>query len=160
MNAAPLLLSVAIACATVPTASAQLKKAPSPAGIWEFKTAVLYDSCTISGQMEIRPDGDKNSKRFTCTFRAVQACTRGGIRTIHTDQSCSASQTGSQINIVSKVDKIVSTDPADLMKGMLERYWPDNFKVAINPRGDEMDGAFESQGEAPVKFLRKQELVS
>jgi hypothetical protein len=82
------------------------------------------------------------------------------IRTIHTDQSCSATQAGSQVNIVSKVDKIVSTDPADLMRDMFARYTPDNFKVAINPRGDEMTGMFESQGEAPVTFRRKQELVS
>jgi hypothetical protein len=157
----PVLLLLTLTIAAAPVASAQLKKSPSPAGVWEFRTAELYDNCTISGQMEIRPEGDGTSKRrFTCTFRAVQACTRGQIRTIHTDQSCSATQTGSQINIVSKVDKIVSTDPSALMKGMLGRYWPDNFKVAINPHGDEMVGEFESQGEAPVKFRRKQELVS
>jgi hypothetical protein len=110
--------------------------------------------------MEIRAEGDNNSKRYTCTFRAVQACTRGVIRTIHTDQSCSADQSGSQVNILSKVEKIVSTEPPALMKGMFERYAPDNFKVSINPRGDRMDGMFESQGEAPVKFRRKQELTS
>jgi hypothetical protein len=157
MRSLVLFLSFAIAC---PTASAQLRKAPSPEGVWEFKTAELYDSCTISGEMEIRLEGDKTSKRYVCTFRAVQACTRGVIRTIHTDQSCSATQAGSQVNIVSKVDKIVSTEPPALMKGMFERYAPDNFRVSINPRGDQMDGMFESQGEAPVKFRRKQELTS
>lgn len=156
---APCVLGALVA-ASIPAASAQLKKAPSPEGRWEFKTAELYDSCTISGEMEIRSEGDKGAKTFTCTFRAVQACTRGNIRTIHTDQSCSASQTGSQVNIISKVEKIVSTQPVELMKGMMQRYAPDNFKVSINPRGDEMDGMFESQGEAPVKFRRKQELTS
>lgn len=160
MRSARLVLVIAIACAIVPAASAQLKKAPSPEGVWEFKTVELYDSCTISGQMEIRREGDKDSKRYACTFRAVQACTKGVIRTIHTDQSCSATQAGSQLNIVRKVDRIVSTDPADLMRDMFARYTPDNFKVAINPRGDEMTGMFESQGEAPVTFRRKQELVS
>jgi hypothetical protein len=159
--AARLIASCALfVIVAVPSASAQLRKAPSPEGVWEFKTAELYDSCTISGEMEIRREGDTTSKDFICTFRAVQACTRGNIRTIHTDQSCSASQAGSQINIISKVDKIVSTQPAELMKGMLQRYAPDNFKVSINPRGDQMEGMFESQGEAPVKFRRKQELTS
>lgn len=158
----PLVLALlfASAGAIVPETAAQLKKAPSPEGVWEFKTAELYDSCTISGEMDIRREGDETSKRFTCTFRAVQACTRNSIRTIHTEQSCSATQTGSQVNIVSQVDKIVSTDPAELMRGMLQRYAPDNFRVSINPRGDQMDGMFESQGEAPVKFRRKQELTS
>lgn len=151
---------VSFVVAIAPAASAQLRKAPSPEGAWEFKTAELYDSCTISGEMEITREGGAASKIFTCTFRAVQACTRGNIRTIHTEQSCSASQTGSQVNIISKVDKIVSTEPPELMKGMLQRYAPDNFKVSINPRGDEMEGMFESQGEAPVKFRRKQELTS
>jgi hypothetical protein len=160
MRPARLFLSVVIGCALTASASAQLKKAPSPAGVWEFKTAELYDSCTISGQMEIRAEEDRSGKRFSCTFHAVQACTRGNIRTIHTDQSCSATQAGSQVNIVSKVDRIVSTEPPELMKGMIDRYWPDNFKVAINAQGDEMDGIFESQGEAQVKFRRKRELLS
>jgi hypothetical protein len=160
MRRLSVFLASFLACTVVPFASAQLKRAPSPEGLWEFKTAELYDSCTISGDMEIRREGEQGSKRFICTFRAVQACTRNSIRTIHTEQSCTATQTGSQVNIVSKVEKIVSTEPPELMKGMLQRYWPDNFKVTINPRGDEMDGLFESQGEAPVKFRRKQELTS
>lgn len=153
-------IATGFACVIVPFASAQLKKAPSPAGVWEFSTAEMSDKCTISGEMKIVPDGSKSSKAFTCTFKAVQDCTGGEIRTIHTEQSCSADQTGSSLNIISRVDKIVSVKPEALMKGMDKRYFPDNFKVTINVRGDEMDGMFESLGVAPVKFRRKQDLVS
>ena len=146
-------------CAS-PFAAAQLKKAPSPAGNWEFKTAQLNDRCIISGEMQIREIGAGASKRFTCTFRAVQSCTSGEIRTIHTDQTCQLTQTGSKISMVSKLERVVATDPKELMNGMDRRYAPDNFYVAISPEGDTMDGMFESMGEAPVKFRRKGELIS
>ncbi len=126
--------------------------------MWNFKTDVLNDSCTISGEMKIRETDRKD--QFACTFRAVQACTGGVIRTINTDQSCSAKQVGAKLDIISKVDRIVSVEPKELMQGMDRRYAPDNFHVTINNRGDEMDGLFDSMGEAPVKFRRKQDLVS
>ena len=153
---AALALSVCVA----PLAVAQLKKAPSPAGNWEFKTSRLNDRCTISGEMQIREIGTGTGKRFTCTFRAVQACTAGEIRTIHTDQSCKLSQVGSKISMVSKLERVVATDPKELMNGMDRRYAPDNFYVTINAEGDEMEGMFESMGEAPVKFRRKGEMIS
>ena len=159
MKRAALALIVLAAC-SAPLAFAQLKKAPSPEGKWEFKTEILNDQCTISGEMQITELGEGDMRRFTCKFRAVQACTGGSIRTIQTDQSCTLTQTGPKISIISKVDRIVSTDPAELMKGMDRRYAADNFFVTINTRGDQMDGMFESMGEAPVKFRRKGELIS
>src|SRR5262245_53610213 len=83
-------------CAT-PFAAAQLKKAPSPAGNWEFKTAQLNDRCIISGEMQIRESGAGTAKRFTCTFQAVQSCTGGDIRRIQTDQTCKLTQVGSKV---------------------------------------------------------------
>jgi len=157
---AAILLAVAIALGATPFAAGQLKKAPSPAGDWEFKTAQLNDRCIISGNMQIREVGSGKTKHFSCTFRAVQSCTSGEIRAIHTDQTCTLTQTGSKISMVSKVERIVKTDPKELMNGMDRRYMPDNFYVAINADGDEMDGKFESMGEAPVKFRRKGELLS
>jgi hypothetical protein len=166
--AGPIALGIATALALAlcasPLAMAQLKKAPSPAGNWEFKTAPLNDRCTISGEMQIRETGagagSKSGKRFTCTFRAVQSCTSGDIRTIHTDQTCTLTQTGAKVSMVSKLERVVKTDPKELMNGMDRRYAPDNFYVTISPDGDVMDGMFESMGEAPVKFRRKGELLS
>jgi hypothetical protein len=155
-----LLILAALATCASPLAFAQLKKAPSPEGKWEFKTDVLNDRCTISGEMQIKQVGQGEARRFTCTFRAVQACKGGPIKSIQTDQSCTLTQIGPKITIVSKVTAIVSTDPKELMQGMDRRYAPDNFYVTINAHGDEMDGMFESMGEAPVKFRRKGELIS
>lgn len=143
-----------------PLAAAQLKKPPSPAGNWEFKTAQLNDRCTISGEMQIRESGTGAKKVFSCTFRAVQACTSGDIRTINTEQSCKLTQTGAKISMVSKLERVVSTVPKELMNGMDRRYAPDNFFVTISTDGDAMEGTFESMGEAPVKFRRKGELIS
>ena len=151
---------LALALCASPFAMAQLKKAPSPAGNWEFKTAQLNDRCIISGDMQIRETGAGAAKRFSCTFRAVQSCTSGEIRTIHTDQTCTLTQTGAKVSMVSKLERVVKTDPKELMNGMDRRYAPDNFYVTITPDGDEMDGKFESMGEAPVKFRRKGELLS
>ena len=154
------ILAVAIALGMSPLAAGQLKKAPSPAGNWEFKTAPLNDRCIIAGDMQIREIGSGTAKRFSCSFHAVQSCTSGEIRTIHTDQTCQLTQTGSKVSMVSKVERIVKTDPKELMNGMDRRYMPDNFYVTISPDGDVMDGKFESMGEAPVKFRRKGELLS
>jgi len=155
-----IILGIAVALGATPFAAGQLKKAPSPAGNWEFKTSPLNDRCIISGDMQIRETGSGTAKRFSCTFRAVQSCTSGEIRTIYTDQSCQLTQTGSKISMVSKLERVVKTDPVELMNGMDRRYAPDNFYVAISPDGDVMDGKFESMGEAPVKFRRKGELLS
>jgi hypothetical protein len=162
--AAGLFTALALALCASPLAMAQLKKAPSPAGNWEFKTAQLNDRCIISGDMQIREvgsgTGSKSGKRFSCSFHAVQSCTSGEIRTIHTDQTCTLTQAGAKVSMVSKLERVVKTDPKELMNGMDRRYAPDNFYVTISPDGDVMDGKFESMGEAPVKFRRKGDLLS
>jgi len=158
--AAGLAVLVGFSLCAAPIALAQLKKAPSPEGTWDFKTAELNDKCTISGEMTIGETGSGDTRRFTCRFKAVQACTGGSIRKISTEQSCTLTQAGPKVTIISKVERIVATEPPELMKGMDRRYFPDNFYVSINTRGDEMEGMFESQGEAPVKFRRKGELIS
>ncbi len=147
----------AIAAIAAPLVWAQLKPAPSPAGDWSFQTGELRGSCDISGDMTITKT---SARTFACTFKAVQTCKGRLPHTIHTEQSCVATQAGAEVTITSKVDRIVSVDPKALMQGMDERYAPDNFIVRINTRGDEMDGRFESIGTALVKFRRRQDLVS
>lgn len=152
-----IVLALALACTAAPIASAQLKKAGSPVGDWEFKTAEHPDSCTISGTMKVAATNKKGS--FTCTFKAVQACTRREFKAIHTEQSCTIAQVGSSVEITAKVEKIVSVDPKWMITGM--RYAPDDFHVRINENGSEMIGDFESIGEIePVKFWRTGELLS
>ena len=140
-----------------PIVSAQLKPAPSAAGSWTFKTGQLRGDCDISGDMVIR---ETAKRAYACTFKAVQIC-RGRLpRAIHTEQSCIATQAGDAVVITSKVEKILSVDPKELMEGMDQLYAADNFKVTINRRGDEMQGRFESLSTSIVKFVRQQDLVS
>jgi hypothetical protein len=145
-----------LACGLTSAALAQAA-APSPVGTWGFITTELSDTCTISGEMTIT---QTKPKMFSCTFKAVQSCRARLPRTINTDQTCVATQSGAEVSITSKVDKIVSVDPSSMMKGMDRRYAPDNFVVTINRRGDQMSGQFESMGTAPVKFRRHQDLTS
>jgi hypothetical protein len=151
------IIGLAASVIAAPVVSAQLKPAPSPAGGWSFKTGQLRGDCDISGDMVIK---ETARRTYSCTFKAVQTC-RGRLpRAIHTEQSCIATQTGSEVTITSKVEKIVSVDPDALMPGMDQRYAPDNFIVTINRSGNEMDGRFESIGTALVKFRRQQDLTS
>lgn len=151
------IIGVSASALTAPLVSAQLKPPPSAAGNWSFKTGQLRGDCDISGDMVVR---ETAKRAYVCTFKAVQIC-RGRLpRAIHTEQSCIATQTGDAVVITSKVEKIVSVDPRELMEGMDQLYAADNFKVTINRRGDEMDGRFESIGTAVVKFVRQQDLVS
>jgi hypothetical protein len=150
------LLAVGLA----PLAGAQLKRPASPVGKWTFKTDELTDTCTISGDMDIIEESSGPTRRLTCNFRAVQACATGSIKSIHTEQSCTVKQDGAKISILSKVERIVSTDPAELIRGMDRRYAPDNFHLTINDRGTAMDGMFQSHTQAPVEFTRKGRPVS
>ena len=151
------VMTLAASALAAPLVFAQLKPAPSAAGSWTFKTGQLRGDCDISGDMVIR---ETAKSAFSCTFKAVQVC-RGRLpRAIHTEQSCIATQAGDAVVITSKVDKIVSVDPKELMEGMDRLYAADNFKVTINRRGDQMEGRFESLSTALVKFQRQQDLVS
>lgn len=152
-----MITSLAAGALSAPAVFAQLKPAPSPAGSWTFKTGQLRGDCDISGDMTIR---ETAKRAYACTFKAVQIC-RGRLpRAIHTEQSCIATQTGASIVITSKLEKVVSVDPEERLPGMDRDYAPDNFKVVINRRGDEMEGRFESLSTSIVKFVRQQDLVS
>jgi hypothetical protein len=151
------IIGVSASALAAPVVSAQLKPAPSAAGSWSFKTGKLRGDCDISGDIVIR---ETAKRAYVCTFKAVQTCRARLPRTIHTEQSCVATQTGDSVVITSKVEKIVSVDPRELMEGMDRNYAADNFDVTINRRGDEMDGRFESLSTAIVKFIRQQDLVS
>lgn len=156
MNLPRLILPLVLMTLVSPPALAQ--SAPSLAGKWSFETAELYDNCTISGEMTITQIA--KSKRFTCTFKALQRCTRQPPIEIHTTQSCAATQAGSQVSIISRLEKVDKVNLPGLLQGMGQRYAPDNFNVTLNKSGDEMIGRFESLGEAPVKFRRREDLVS
>ena len=151
-------LPALVAAFMAPAALGQATTSQSPAGNWTFKTAPLEDSCIISGEMTIIQVGQSN--RYTCTFDAVQTCTRRLPTEIFTTQSCVGIQIGSQLGISSKLEKVQRVNPPSLRKGMDKQYAPDNFYVQLNKRGDEMDGKFESMGEASVKFRRHEDLVS
>lgn len=151
------ITSLAAGAFAAPAVVAQLKPAPSAAGSWTFKTGQLRGDCDITGDMVIRETARRS---YSCTFKAVQTC-RGRLpRAIHTEQSCIATQAGDAVVISSRVEKIVSVDPAELRQGMEKLYAADNFEVTINRRGDEMQGRFESLSTSIVKFVRQQDLVS
>ena len=157
MKRSTLSLSLILICGLTPFADAQLKKTPSPAGEWGFKTEKMGYGCALSGEISIKQMADKN---YTCSFKAMWGCELRQPRSDETDQTCIATQAGSDITITSKIEKIVKVDPEDMTDLMRQRYAADHFVVKINTRGDEMDGVFHSYGQAPVKFRRKQDLVS
>ncbi|MDP3739878.1 MAG: hypothetical protein Q8R02_21000 [Hyphomonadaceae bacterium] len=157
MKRSPLAFMLATLCGLAPFADAQLKKAPSPAGEWGFKTEKMGYGCALFGEISIKQTTDKS---YSCSFKAVWGCELRQPKSVETDQSCVATQAGSDITITSKIEKITRVDPADMMDFMRRRYAADHFAVKINTRGDEMDGIFHSYGQAPVKFRRKHELVS
>ncbi|MEQ1609423.1 MAG: hypothetical protein ABL956_10730 [Hyphomonadaceae bacterium] len=149
----PCIVAAALA---LQSADAQMKKAPTPVGSWGFKTKPMGYGCTLDGDMTITQTADK---AYKCTFKAVWACTLRLPKAVHTEQSCVAMQTGYDVTITSRVDKIANVEPADMLDLMRERYAADHFSVKINWRGDEMDGMFKSYGQAPVKFRKRLDLV-
>lgn len=150
------LLAATLAVLTFPVADAQLKKASTPTGSWGFKTEKMGYGCALSGDMTITQAADKT---YTCTFKAVWACELRLPKAVHTEQSCIATQTGENVLITSKMEKISKVDPVEMLDVMRQRYAADHFTVKINGRGDEMDGIFKSYGQAPVKFRKRLDLV-
>lgn len=157
MKRSTLALTLVLLGSLIPFADAQLRKAPSPAGDWGFKTEKMGYGCALAGEISIKQMPDKS---YSCSFKAVWGCELRQPKSVETDQSCIATQAGSDITITSKIDRIVKVDPPEMMDFMRQRYAADHFAVKINTRGDEMDGTFHSYGEAPVKFRRKHDLVS
>jgi hypothetical protein len=153
MRRAALLITLALTGA----AEAQLRKPPSPEGDWSFTTAAFRADCALSGEMTVRRTGDN---AFSCSFDAEWSCKSGPLRKVRTEQSCAATQAGTEFMVKSKLDRVVSADPGETLGWLRKAYAPDNFEVTINSRGDEMDGLFRSYDSAPVKFRRKTQLIS
>jgi hypothetical protein len=150
-------LALAAALAGAAPVTAQLRKMPSPAGAWSFKTEALGAGCVLAGDMTIELVRDKS---FKCSFKAVWGCQYRLPRSVETEQSCVATQAGGDIIITSRMVSVGKVDPAEMAPQMRGAYAADNFQLKINTRGDEMDGMFHSYGQAPVKFRKRQELIS
>jgi len=148
----PCIVAMALA---LPGASAQTKRA-EPSGSWGFKSEPMGYGCVLSGDMTINKTSDRGYK---CTFTAVWACKLRLPKSVETEQSCIATQTGDDVLITSRMSKVSKVDPADMMEMMRKNYAADHFTLKINARGDEMDGIFKSYGQAPVKFRKHLDLI-
>jgi hypothetical protein len=131
----------------------------TPIGRWRFETGMVTTNCKLSGDMQV----SKASKSglYSCTFVAVQSCTGKPPMEFQVQQTCVATQTGSQVTITSKIDKFVSVKPADMLAVVKSGYAADNFEVTLNTAGTEMRGLFHSLNKAAVRFWRpNSDLVS
>ena len=156
LGLAAALACIAAATTALPGAEAQLKKAPVPGGAWDFKTESMGAGCTLTGDMTVTQTSNKSYK---CEFRAVWACKLRLPKAVHTEQTCIATQSGSNVIITSKLNKIAKVDPEEMLPSMRQNYAADHFNVTINGCGDEMDGMFNSYGQAPVKFRKRLDLI-
>lgn len=170
------LALISLVAASAGAALAQLKPGPkppakpapqtkpvdaqhSPLGHWRFSTPEIAASrCTISGEMSVY--AAVSGKGYACRFTAFQTCTTGAIVKIRTSQSCGVSTESGKLKFASRVDKVDSVDPPEIMEMVKTRYAPDNFLVQMNARGDQMDGMFISLSEAPVVFKRVEDPIS
>ena len=127
-----LIASLAFALAVVQPASAEPTPA-SPVGEWSFVTGQMRNSCVLSGQMSVTRKADKT---LVCRFTADWSCKTGMMKSVQTAQTCTAKQSGQDIIVTSRIEKITKSDPVELMEYMRANYAADHFKVKINPRGD------------------------
>jgi hypothetical protein len=98
---------------------------------------------------------------YSCKFVAVQSCSGSTPLEFRVQQSCVATQTGKQVTITSKVDKILSVKPEAMLPTVKSGYAADNFEVTLNAAGSEMRGMFHSLSNATVRFWRpNSDLVS
>jgi invasion protein IalB len=167
MIRAALLLALA---ASLGAAAAQSPPAPSPkpqkptggfpsaVGAWTFETAPVNLNCKLSGTMTISQAGPAGG--LTCRFVAVQGCTGDPPLRFEVEQACTAKQTGANVEIESRIVRVMKAEPADLLDAVKANYAPDDFKVAITRRGDEMLGDFHSLSTARVRFVRAVDLTS
>jgi hypothetical protein len=152
-----LAASIALALALTTPTGAQTQTKATPDGAWDFATETLGAGCTLSGNIHFKRTADK---AYTCRFTAVWSCKQRSPKAVHTEQSCVATQTGENVVITSKIDKIGKVDPVELTQQMREHYAADHFSVKINRLGDRMDGLFRSYGQAPVVFRKHEDLIS
>ncbi|HOY78636.1 MAG TPA: hypothetical protein PLN33_12560 [Hyphomonadaceae bacterium] len=152
-------LTAVLACIAVAHSFADDAKpqaAPSPAGSWSFQTKPMDYGCVLSGDMTITHSAKKS---FKCQFKAVWSCQTRAPKSVTTDQTCVATQTGDKIIITSRVRRITKVDPPEMLELSKTNYAADHFEITIDAHGDEMEGLFKSYGQSPVKFRRRQDLV-
>ena len=131
----------------------------TPVGRWKFETGMINANCKLSGEMDVAK-ADKTGL-FSCRFVAVQSCTGNPPLEFQVKQSCIATQTGKQVTITSKIDKIISVKPAAMWPTVTSGYAADNFEVTLNALGSDMRGMFHSLNQATVRFWRpNSDLVS
>ena len=151
------ILAGLIAGACIASPALADTNAAAPVGEWAFETARVNSNCVLSGDMSIWKARDG----LACRFVATQSCTGQPPITIKVAQTCTATQKGASIDIVSKIDRTVSVSPKEMKDQVDEFYAPDNFSVRLNKAGDEMTGMFHSLSEAAVRFWRRNnDLVS
>lgn len=148
----PCIVAMALA---LPGANAQTKRA-EPSGSWGFKSEPMGFGCVLSGDMTISQNSDKSYK---CSFTAVWSCKLRQPKSVETEQSCIATQTGDDVIITSRMSKVSKVDPANMTELMQKSYAADHFRLKINTHGDQMDGIFKSYGQAPVKFRKRLDLI-
>lgn len=149
-------LMAALLLSAAPT-GAQTSTQPTPDGAWRFATEKMGAGCSLSGDIRFTRTADN---AYTCKFTAVWACELRAPRAVHTEQSCVATQTGDNVMVTSKIEKISQVDPASMAQQMKDQYAADHFSVKISRAGDRMDGIFRSYGQAPVVFRRQEDLIS
>lgn len=147
-------LSVSFLCFA--SAGADPTPAPSAEGSWKFISGKMTGGCVLSGDMAVTR---KKDGALICDFRAKWACEARLPKAVHTEQTCTATQTGADVVITSRMKKVAKVDPAELAEYMTQNYAADHFQVKINTRGDEMRGRFHSYGQAEVIFRRPVELI-
>lgn len=125
---------------------------PTPVGQWKFETGMVNLNCKLSGEMQVTKA--ETTGLYSCRFIAVQSCTANPPLEFKVQQSCVATQTGKQVTITSKVDKILSVKPEAMFPTVKSGYAADNFEVTLNPAGSEMRGMFHSLNQATVRFWR------
>jgi hypothetical protein len=144
---------VAVAQSPAPrTAPTKPSAGQTPIGRWKFETGMVNLNCKLSGEMQVAKATTTGA--YSCKFIAVQSCTGNPPLEFQVQQGCVATQTGSQVTITSKVEKILSVKPEAMFPTVKSGYAADNFEVTLNPAGSEMRGMFHSLSQATVRFWR------
>jgi hypothetical protein len=149
------VLAVSIAL-VAQSAAADPTPAPSPTGSWSFLSGKMPGGCVLSGDMVVT---QKKDRTLSCTFQAKWGCEARLPKAVHTEQTCSAKQSGSDVVITSRMSRVGKVEPVELADYMRANYAADHFKLKINKRGDEMRGLFHSYGQAEVIFRKHLDLI-
>lgn len=119
-------------------------------GAWTFQSEPYRGGvCTMSGQMQIRPD--EASPSYDCNFVAVEDCA-GEDRWV-VEQSCKAVEREGRLYIKSAITGFIEAEAST------DSYLTDNFQLEIRSRSL-MEGFLVSAVTAPIRFRRAVDLVS